>query len=133
MDRKLGEELANRFRKEVSAGKKIVSKNINSKDPLTRKACISIDNLTKKILRARQMGASNSQLRFHQKNLEEILFTIGSNFSKPGSKGRIVVSKDLLKSISSSNKFAQKELSELFEKKLREKIKEKPKKRRPVK
>jgi len=133
MNRKLGEELASSFRKEVSAGKTFVSKNIGSKNPLTRKACVGIDNLSKKIFRARQMGASNSQLRSYQKNLEELLFIIGSNASKPKAKGQLIVSMDLLKSISNSNRFAQKELSSLFEKKLREKIEEKPRKRRPGK
>lgn len=133
MKRSESKILSSRFRKEVSSGKKIVSKNIASKDPLTRKACIGIDNLSKKILRVHKMGATNSQLRFHQKNLEEILFTIGSNASKPETKGKLVVSKDLLESISSSNRLAQKELSDLFEKKLRRKIREKPKKRRPGK
>lgn len=130
MNRSLGAELARRFSEEVQRGKSVVTKNINSKDPLKRRAARNIDGLAMKILRAHRMRASNSQLRFLQKNLEEILFSIGSKAAEPKTKGEFVVSEDLLKSISTANKFAQKDLSRLFERKLRAKLKAKPKGKR---
>ncbi len=130
MKRSLGEELAERFSKEVQAGKLLVSKNINSKGPLKRRAARGIDYLSIKILRAHQMGASPSELRFLQKNLQEILFAIGSKASESKTRGKFVVSDALLKSISNANSIAQNELGRFFQRKLNEKIKGRVKKRR---